>query len=359
LTEDEWIESSRFREIILDKTSIIDVRAPVEFADGSLPGSVNLPILSDLDRHQVGTAYKQQGQAAAITLGQSLVSGAVKDTRLQSWIDFLKLHPSAVITCFRGGLRSKITQEWILQAGVSCPRLKGGYKAFRHFLREEMDRLSMQSLCVVSGATGSGKTQVLKEIQTQRPTVDLEGLACHRGSAFGAYSKAQPTQIDFENQLSEQLIRIEDLSSKKPIVVEDESRMIGKCVQPEKFFESLRASPLIFIEEPLESRIEEICQEYILRLSGEERLGAYLRYETALQRISSKLGDLRFRELREDLLTAIVQSNEHDDFGKHKIWIEKLLVWYYDPVYTRSLEQRKPRILFQGSRKAVKDFLLQ
>jgi tRNA 2-selenouridine synthase len=357
--KDEWVEASRFREVILHKNSIIDVRAPVEFAQGSLPGSVNLPILSDEDRHQVGTVYKKQGQAAAIELGQNLVSGAMKESRVQAWIDFLKLHPEAIVTCFRGGLRSKISQEWILQAGISRPRLKGGYKAFRQFLRDEMDRLSGQDLCVVSGATGSGKTQVLKEIQEHRPILDLEGLAHHRGSAFGAYSAAQPTQIDFENRLSRQLILIENLRSQKSVAVEDESRMIGKCVQPEKFFNRLRLSSLVFIEEPLESRVEEILQEYILRISDEDRPGAYLRYATALQRISSKLGDLRYRELREDLQQAIQHSNDHADFSRHKAWIEKLLVWYYDPVYTRSLEQRKPSIVFSGSRKIVKEFLLR
>ncbi len=352
------MEPSGFRQLVLNKKLIIDVRAPVEFAEGSIPGSVNLPILDDEDRRLVGTLYKQEGQEAAIRKGQELVSGAVKEARIERWKACLRQNPDAVITCFRGGLRSKIAQEWLQQEALPRPRLKGGYKAFRQFLRTEMDRLSQHKLRVISGPTGSGKTQVLRQLQAQKPILDLEALACHRGSAFGAYSQPQPTQIDFENRLSVEMLRNEQAFAKGLTLVEDESRMIGRCVQPEKLFLQLRDSEIIFIDESLADRVEEILQEYILRLSPAEQQLAFLRYETGLQKISSKLGGLRYQELCQDLRQAMKKSQEENDFNTHRTWIEKLLVWYYDPIYTRSLELRKPRIVFRGTRAAVIQALL-
>ena len=355
----EFIDASDFRDIILKKIPVIDVRAPVEFALGSIPGSVNLPILNNEERQVIGTTYKEQGQAAAVNLGYKLVSGDVKSDRVKAWIEFMQINPEALITCFRGGMRSQISQLWLSEANFQRPRLKGGYKAFRQFLLNELDRLSSNPIWVISGSTGSGKTLLIEEAQNFCSTVNLEFLAKHRGSAFGAYLEKQPSQSDFENLLASDLLIKENLSQKTPLLVEDESRMIGKIVQPEKFFLNLRESKMILIKESLENRVQIIFDEYILKLTSNNRTEDILNYQKAFQIISKKLGNLRFQEISVDLLQAQSETTGSGNMELHKTWIEKLLVWYYDPIYTTSLNKRKPRIIFQGTRKEALEFIRQ
>lgn len=353
----EFVDANHFREIILKKIPIIDVRAPVEFATGHIPGSVNLPILNNEERHLIGTTYKQQGQAAAVSLGYELISGDIKKDRVNAWVSYLKLYPEALITCFRGGLRSKISQAWLGEENYHRPRLNGGYKAFRQFALNELNRLSAHPMWVVSGSTGSGKTLLIAEAQKFCSTIDLEFLAKHRGSVFGAYNEKQPSQSDYENLLVSELLIQEKVSDQAPFVIEDESRMIGKIVQPEKFFDTLRASKLILLQETLESRIEVIFNEYILKLVNENRSADILNYQKAFQIISKKLGHLRYQEISNDLLRAQEQAVVSANFELHKVWIEKLLVWYYDPFYIESLKKRNPSILFKGSRSEALKFL--
>ncbi|MDC6679308.1 rhodanese-like domain-containing protein, partial [Leclercia adecarboxylata] len=132
---------------------LIDVRAPVEFAQGALPGAVNLPLMNDEERHQVGIAYKQQGQAAAIALGERLVSGDIKQARINAWQAYLTEHPDALIYCFRGGLRSQIAQQWLDETGASRPRLQGGWKAMRQALCARIESAALQPMLVVAGLT--------------------------------------------------------------------------------------------------------------------------------------------------------------------------------------------------------------
>lgn len=353
----EFVEATDFREIILKNIPVIDVRAPVEFALGCIPGSVNLPILNNEERHIIGTTYKEQGQSAAVSLGHELVSGEVKKNRVAGWTDFIKKNPEAVITCFRGGLRSKISQSWAVEADFQRPRIQGGYKAFRQYLLNELDRLSTQPMWVVSGSTGSGKTLLIAEAEKFCSTVNLEFLAKHRGSAFGAYGEMQPSQSDYENNLVAKMIKLESLGRNHPLVVEDESRMIGKIVQPEKFFSKLRESQLVFIQEPLESRVQTIFDEYIFQFQGDALTEAILRYHKAFEIISRKLGHLRFQEVSADLKLAEAETLNSGSLELHKVWIEKLLVWYYDPLYFASLKKRQPRILFTGTRSEARAFL--
>ena len=128
-------EIDNFSEIFKSNTPLLDVRAPIEFLEGSFPHAYNFPIMSDSERHQIGICYKENGQKSAIKLGHELVSGKTKAQRIDQWSQFVKKHPKGALYCFRGGLRSKISQEWIYEhSGVSYPRIKGGYKALRTFL---------------------------------------------------------------------------------------------------------------------------------------------------------------------------------------------------------------------------------
>ena len=178
------ITTEDLRGLLVGDTPSIDVRAPVEFLQGHLPGAVNLPILNDEERAQVGLMYKEEGSAAAEALGHRLISGEVKAQRVSAWISFLEKNPSAFIYCFRGGLRSKISQAWTLEAGIDRPRLEGGFKKARNFFISEIDNFAEKNeFLVLTGPTGSGKTQFLNEVENFFPVLELESLA--RPSWFG------------------------------------------------------------------------------------------------------------------------------------------------------------------------------
>ncbi|PWU20498.1 MAG: tRNA 2-selenouridine(34) synthase MnmH, partial [Bdellovibrio sp.] len=348
-----FVEEVHWTKLIEESWSILDVRSPGEFADNALPGSVNIPILTDEERAQIGTTYKHQGREAAIELGSRLVSGETKELRLQAWMNALAANPCSVITCWRGGLRSEVAQQWLAERGVERPRLKGGTKAFRRFLLRQMDEiLSVQKFLVISGETGAGKTLCLRAAAQTRPVLDLEHLAKHRGSAFGAVLDHQPSQASFENLIAAELLRTSG-NSHLPLLIEDESRMVGSLVAPQALFERLRASPVIFIDEPLAKRVENTLREYVLEsdLQHSEKLQRY--YRQSLQQISKRLGGERYRRCLGILNEAIQRA----DLELHRECISILLNDYYDPLYRKSFKIRQPQVIFRGSRAEVSEFL--
>lgn len=352
------VREPEFRPLFLEKTPWIDVRAPIEFAQGSLPGAINLPIMNDEERARVGTAYKKEGRENAIRLGHSLVSGSVKEARVQAWLEQVRQHPESIFYCFRGGLRSQISQQWLREAGVSRPLIEGGYKKVRRFLRDEIERFSQtRPLVMITGTTGSAKTHILKKISATLPTMDLEALAHHRGSAFGAWEIPQPSQIDFENRLAVTCLQLSQ-RPEEPVYVEDESRMIGQRTLPESLFVRMRASPVLLVEEPLEKRIDNIFQDYVLGTAiakGDEgqALRVFERYRGAIQAISRKLGGVRTQELLQDLAFSQSSYLQGRDLESNRIWIGKLLTGYYDPLYRKSLEKRRPQVLIRGTAEQI------
>jgi len=250
-----------FRSVVTQRRPLIDLRAPVEFARGSFPGAVNLPLLTDEERERVGATYKREGNKAAVALGHRLVCGRVKEARIAAWLDYVRRHPDTVLFCWRGGQRSQIVQEWLAEQGVTVPRLRGGYKAFRRWLMEESLRLSREKeTLIIGGRTGSGKTLLLDEIPD---SIDLEGLARHRGSAFGRYATPQPPQIAFENALATAQILHDDAGYRR-LVIEDESRNIGRRYIPHELFAEFQKGKVVLLEVPLEERIEITYNDYIL-----------------------------------------------------------------------------------------------
>lgn len=371
------IQIEDLKNLFLDNTPLVDVRAPVEFIQGSLPHAVNLPILNDEERALIGTTYKKQGQDAAVQLGYKIISGAVKEARLGAWSEYIKHNPKTVLYCFRGGKRSQITQQWLKEAGIDRPLIKGGYKAVRQFFIDYINEFSAQNnLLVISGPTGSGKTQLLNEISAFYPALDLEGIAHHRGSAFGAWSIPQPSQIDFENRLAVGLIKLESqIGPQRWLAVEDESRLIGKSCLPDAFFDRLRESEVLWLDEPIAVRVENIFKDYILntaigdahqqRLNGDdlsesskiEALKLFENYKKALLAISRKLGGLRTQEIMLDLETSVENFVTHYETKSNLVWIEKLLTYYYDPLYLKSLERRAVKVRFRGSKAGIIDYL--
>jgi len=353
-----------YRGIFLSGNPLLDVRAPVEFAQGAFPGVCNIPLLDDREREQIGICYKQHGQDAAIALGHQLVSGELREQRTQAWCDFARQHPDAVLYCFRGGLRSRTVQQWMHEAGVDIPLVTGGYKALRRFLIDTLDTISReQRFIIIGGPTGSGKTVV---VQSLAQAVDLEAAANHKGSSFGRPIGEQPTQIDFENRVAIDLVRKEN--DALPVFLEDESLLIGRCSLPKTLRDAMQAAPRVLVEESLSSRAQQILHEYVI----EQRAGfrcAYgetegdARYQQALldslHRIRRRLGGARYQQLRQQMDAALQEQVQHDRTGAHMAWITGLLEDYYDPMYTYQLSQHDSPVLFKGSRADVIDWCQQ
>jgi tRNA 2-selenouridine synthase len=351
-----------FRLLFLSDTPLIDTRAPVEFALGALPGAVNMPLMTDDERSQVGLCYKQQGQSAAIALGHALVQGDIKAERVKAWADFAAKHPEGYLYCFRGGLRSQISQQWLAEAGCDYPRIVGGYKAMRQFLLDTLQQAAHRPVMIVSGQTGCAKTRLLNE---QPNGIDLEGFANHRGSAFGKRLGGQPTQIDFENRLAVALLRHAETLSAQTILLEDESRLIGRLAVPEVLREAMLKAPLLVVEMSLEERVEHTYSNYILSnlaewqaRDGESEGFQHFAEELLanLAAVRKRLGGYRFTNLTVQMQDAL-SAHRQGDPEAHKHWIRNLLKDYYDPMYAYQLGLKSERVVFRGSYAEVTDYL--
>lgn len=336
---------------LLEKqTPLIDVRAPIEFKKGSLPTSVNLPILLDDERHQVGKTYKKFGSGPATDLGFNLVSGDLKEKRVKKWLNFISDNPSAQIYCARGGQRSKIAQEWIAEKGVSIPKIEGGFKSLRNECLNFIEKASSdeKKWIVVAGMTGTNKTGIISLLNNG---IDLEGLANHRGSAFGGFETPQPSPIDFENSLACNYIQIKN----KTVIFEDESRTIGRLVIPEKFYNRIISSEIVIINEPIDVRVDHIYEEYVHdALVNQTNDDLKRKLSDQLSKISKRLGRDNFIKINEQLQIAF----QKDSRESHHIWIHELLTNYYDKMYYYQLEKKKDRCIFSGSWKEVKKYFI-
>lgn len=333
-----------------DNQVFIDVRAPIEFQQGHIPNSINAPILNDEERTQVGLTYKKKGNEAAVRLGHEIVSGFNRQKKIEIWKSILQEHPNAILTCFRGGQRSRITQSWLKNEGFERPLIKGGYKSVRQAFINKINQVSLDyPFLLVSGPTGAGKTAFLSEVNKFWPAVHLEKYAEHRGSAFGGFGRVQPPQAIFENRLGYDLFKIERtlLEDRLPLIMEDESRMIGRSVIPENFFLKLRESPIVWLDTPLEKRVVHTFEEYILKADVSEAL--FERYKKSLFNIQRRLGGAQYKEILSIFESCEASWKSRGELEENKVWIESLLVHYYDPLYFGSLEKRKPVVLFKAS----------
>ncbi len=333
--------------------TVIDVRSPVEVARGALPGARALPLMSDEERHQVGVRYKEAGQEAAIALGYAL-AGPYLPQRVAAWREAAASGPVAV-ACWRGGLRSRLAVEFIDRPDVD--RVEGGYKALRRHLVDALPRaVEAKRTFVLSGLTGSGKTRVLRRLHGRAPglqVLDLEGEANHRGSAFGAATEAQPSQQTFENALAAQLL----LDPSRALVVEDESRYVGRRTVPDALLRRMRASPVVLLEVPLETRVRHIFEEYVLEpseLNGVDETRARLERDT--QRIRKRLGGGRADAVAAALRTA-AESGAWRDPEAHRGWITTLLERYYDRLYRKAFAGHDRTVVFRGDAAEVAAYL--
>ncbi len=338
---------------------MLDLRAPVEFQLGAFPGAVNIPLMTNDERAQVGTCYKQHGQEAAIRLGHQLVSGSIKEERINQWMAFCKSNPDGFLYCFRGGLRSRIVQQWLAESGMPYPRVTGGYKALRNFCLQQLETLINQKMFVLSGYTGSGKTPVIAALPN---SIDLEKAAHHRGSSFGRHAQPQATQINFENHIARQYL---NKGHRDTWIFEDESKTIGSCHLPIALYENLKQAPIVLLEASFEYRLQHIKEEYIdsmlaefMQQDPEQAWPAFGQYlEQSLYAIRKRLGGALYQELSQIQQQAINKHREQGDTQAHLAWLSPLIGQYYDPMYRYQLEQKQERIIFKGDSQAVLEYL--
>ncbi|MBL0274145.1 MAG: tRNA 2-selenouridine(34) synthase MnmH [Chitinophagaceae bacterium] len=327
---------------------VLDVRSPGEYKHAHIPGAYNLPLFTDEERKIVGTTYKQESREKAIKIGldffgvkmskmveeiESLVRSRESEVNFKSGDSELQTKDSRLVLvhCWRGGMRSAGV-AWLLDLyGFKVYTLVGGYKKFRNYVLDTF-KLPFQ-FNILGGYTGSGKTELLKTLKEKGETVvDLEGIANHKGSAFGSIGMPpQPGQEMFENLLSYKLRAInceqKAESSKAPfrgfggIWLEDESQRIGQVNIPSDLWLNMRQSPVFFLDIPFEERLKHIVQEY-----GQLNLEMVT---DAIDRISQKLGNLNAK-------TAILLLKE----GKISESFD-ILLKYYDKFYFKSLHNRE------------------
>ncbi|MCD6177171.1 MAG: tRNA 2-selenouridine(34) synthase MnmH [Candidatus Cloacimonetes bacterium] len=299
---------------------IIDVRTPAEFSDGHITGAINIPIFSSEERAIVGTKYKRESRDTAIAKALEYIA-----EKTDHYLDELqRLVPSQEICiyCWRGGMRSEGMGHLFQTAGKKVYRLVGGYKAYRNYVLDSFNTEYM--LIVIGGMTGSGKTEILEEIgKTNEQMLDLEGIANHKGSAFGALGQAdQPTTQQFENDLAAQL---NIFDPERNIWLEDESRMIGRVKIPDDLFVQIRNTTVIKIEVSKENRINRLIKDYA-KFNKTDLINS-------INNISRRLGGLNTK-------LAIVAIEAEDYYKATDIILD-----YYDKAYTYGLEKRKDQTI--------------
>lgn len=318
---------------------VLDVRSPGEYLHAHIPGAYSLPLFTDEERKVVGTAYKQQSRKKAIKIGLDYFG--IKMRSMVEEVEALMVdlrslakkqlstntgQPTAniiLVHCWRGGMRSAGV-AWLLDLyGFKVFTLSGGYKMYRQWARSQFD--TSWPLTVLGGYTGSGKTLVLQELErTGQSIIDLEGLANHKGSAFGALGeKRQPTQEMFENLLAKKLHLFSETGTTHggEIFIEDESQRIGALNIPDSFWKQMRRSRVLFLDIPFEERLSYLTEEY--GIFGKEPM------ENAIIRIQKRLGGLETK-----MAINYLQENNHRECFR-------ILLKYYDKYYEKGLAARE------------------
>lgn len=306
-------EKISFNSGLLASHCVIDVRTPLEFAEDHLPGAINVPILNNEERAEIGTIHKQIGPQQARLRGLELTCG-----RFAAMVHEITAHAAGrpvLVYCWRGGLRSLSMAILLESTGIPVVQLRGGYKAFRNQVISYFENFTPPApLIVIHGMTGTGKTTFINNLDRHAWTViDLEGLAIHRGSAFGQVGLVQGlSQKRFDTLLWD---AIRNAPGDRPIVLEGESQRIGKISLPGRVYEVMASSCKIWCHASLDTRVKRLAQEYARTEYREEM-------EAALERIKKKLGGQRHAELKEQLAKWDVEG-----LGRG------LIEYYYDKLY--------------------------
>ncbi|HMO38778.1 MAG TPA: tRNA 2-selenouridine(34) synthase MnmH [Saprospiraceae bacterium] len=308
---------------------LLDVRTPAEFAQGHIPGAVNLPLFSDEERAIVGTIYKQQNPELALLKGLELAGQKmrwyVEEARRLAGKRGIAIH------CWRGGKRSE-SMGWLLgQAGFDVMILQGGYKNYRRFIHQYLAEVQAPFI-ILGGYTGSGKTEILHSLaRAGEQILDLEALAHHKGSAFGALGKAsQPTVEQFENELFEAYLH---LDKSHRIWIEDESKSIGRVYIPAGFWQQMVRAPHIKLEIPLQERIQHLVNIYAT-FPREKLIESFTK-------IKKRLGGQH--------LSAATEALERADYAE----AARIALVYYDKTYAYGLQQKQEAVIYSFQASAL------
>ena len=300
----------------LKNVAFIDTRTPKEFAEDHLPNAINLPILSNEERHLVGIIYNQVSQEKAVEQGLSYFS-----KKLPEFINEVNKYKNQQIIfyCWRGGMRSRAVTALLDSLGYNVLQLEGGYKSFRKFVQERLNTYNLnQKIIVLWGLTCTGKTELLNQFSN---SIDLEGLAQHRGSLYGAIGLQPVSQKRFENLLWQKL---EQLKQEKIILIEGESRKIGNAQIPLFLHKKMLQGTPILITRPLDNRAEYAVKNYFKdNLSLEQ-----------IKSITRKLPKLLSSKQKQEIIGLI-------DNRQLAAAAQMLLKFYYDPLYSHTLKQLK------------------
>ena len=316
---ESWAEAPLTLAQLREYDAIIDARSPAEFADDHLPGAINAPTLDDDERAQVGTVYKQQSAFEAKRLGAPLAARNVA-RHIETLFADKPRNWKPLVYCWRGGSRSGSMAHILRQVGWDATRLKGGYKAFRKQVLEELDVLPERfRFHVICGATGTGKSRLLEALERAGAQVlDLEALAAHRGSVLGDLpGDPQPPQKLFESRIWEKL---SSFDRSRPVYVESESKKVGNVRVPEALIGFMRASRCFRLEADTPTRVKLLVEDYAHFVQDPPALAAKLDH----------LAPLHGTE-RIDLWKGHMAAGRWDPL------VEDLLRDHYDPAYHRSL----------------------
>jgi tRNA 2-selenouridine synthase len=314
-------QNLQIEEIIaqLKSYTFIDVRSETEFSKGHLPGAINVPLLDNEARIEIGTLYKQKGRTEAVRKGLELV-GPIMPQLFDRYQELSLLGNPLVFYCWRGGLRSLISATLFQWSGNPVTRLHGGYKSYRKWVLDQFE--IKYPLLIVGGATGSGKTEMLHRLAEKgEQIIDLEGLAHHKGSAFGSLGQLpQPCTETFENELAMQLFACQ---KDQTIWIENESRLIGTCFLPEPFWNQMQQAPILRVEVPQSVRASRLLIEY----GHFERDLLIEKTEILRKKLGGQHANYAVEMLKE---------------GNMMAWMETVLV-YYDKTYGYSSEKNAYR----------------
>ena len=300
----------------------IDIRSPSEFAKGSIPGAINIPILDDDERVDIGTIYMNKSPEEAKTKGIEYASTKLSSIYNQIYL-LAEKHKNIILFCWRGGLRSDTVSGFLGALGVNVYQLEGGYKKYRRYVIEYFseDRFK-QKFIVLHGYTGVGKTEILTRLKTlDIPTLDLEYLAKSSGSVFGkiSYQNEKPvTQKTFEALIFETL----RLNDNKYTVVESEGHRLGGVSLPENLWNAIVGGEHVLINTDLETRIKRLVDDYVIKISNCNSL-----LEDAIVHLRKKIGGKKV-----DQLISWIEKLEYSKVA------EELVVNYYDPLYKHSID---------------------
>jgi len=297
----------------LESPVYIDVRSPGEFEEDHIPGAINLPIFNNEERKEIGTIYKAIGRGEAVVRGTEIGGRRIGDiinalSELQG--------RDIVISCARGGMRSGAVASLLNSLGIKTYKLKEGYKSYRRYVMNMLNSTVINPpIFILQGLTGAGKTEIINLISN---SIDIEGLAGHRSSVFGAIGLNQSSQKSFETGFCRDIVR---LGNAPYIVIEGESRKVGNLHIPDNIFKQMRRSPAIYVDTPMNRRVEIIKKEY-------DRFHDHEKVIEIVNSLKYKMSSAKIEKL-----ISLYMSEMVDDF------IEMLLCDYYDSLYGHTLKK--------------------